>query len=77
MIVYESYFAVLFGDGVVAALRPRITSEYPPYSHQGALQRAVGLDRFVGIVGTGGIILTLWLRMRGDSSLVKSNQFQQ
>lgn len=48
-----------FGDGVVAALGPRITSQDPPQSHKTALQGAEALDRFIGILGTGGIILTL------------------
>lgn len=64
-----------FGDGVVAALRPRITSEYSPHSHEEPLKGAVDLDRLVGILGAGGKILAFRSGVRGDSSLVKSDEF--
>ena len=49
---------LFFRDGVVTALGPRVTSEKSPNSHQASLQRAEALDRFIGVLGTGGIILT-------------------
>lgn len=49
---------LLFGDGVVAALGPRIASKKSPKSHQPSLECAKALDRFVSVLGAGGIIFT-------------------
>lgn len=50
---------LFFGDGVVSALGPRITSEESPKSHQASLEGAEALDRFISVLGTGGIVFTL------------------
>jgi hypothetical protein len=54
---------LFFGDGVVAALGPWITSENSPYSHRRAFDRAEALDSLIGILRAGGIILALWSGM--------------
>ena len=62
------------GDGVIAALGPRITTQNSPQPHEAAFESAEALDRFVGILGAGRIILTLGSGVRGDSSLIKSDE---
>ena len=64
----------LLGDGVVAALGPRITSENPPHAHEKSLESAVNLDRLIGILGTGGIILALGTGVGRNGSLIKADE---
>lgn len=63
----------LFGDGVVAALRPRVASEYPPQAHKASLKSAEALYRLIGVLGAGGKILALGFSVRRYGSLIKTD----
>lgn len=49
---------LFFGDGIVAAPGPRITSQNSPQSHKAAFKSAEALYRLIGILGAGGKIFT-------------------
>ena len=65
---------LFFGDGVVAALGPWITSENSPYPHRRAFESAEALDSLIGILRAGGIILAQWGKVRRYMFFIKTNK---
>lgn len=59
--------------GIVAALMPRMTPEYPPHRHPSAAPRAVPLNRLHRVRGAGGLIPAHGREERRDAASVKPN----